>query len=341
MARRNRLAFTLVEMLVVIVIISMLVAMLMPAIGRSRERARQTQCINNQHEVSLAILQYENSLQRFPGYSNHFGSAPYSSSDTRRALGWPMVILQQIGRQDVWEQCRGLTTSSDLSGVTIRMAQYVCPSAGRTDTAALSYVANCGLPDLDWTTLPLKDLTYPNGQKFTVHTPDGPTTAVFHDRYHYRNTTDSGVDAPKISLSGIKDGASHTLMISENLQTNTWLSFEEYEVGMLFHWVDYGYKPKVGAQPANDYWRINGSRNDPNPTVDNDHARPASSHPGGVVVSYCDGRSQFLNEGIQYFTFQHLMTPDSMRAARINDTAHNPTDRPLLPDGADSQYVSE
>jgi prepilin-type processing-associated H-X9-DG protein len=41
---------------------------------------------------------------------------------------------------------------------------------------------------------------------------------------------------------------------------------------------------------------------------------PSSHHPGGVIVSFCDGHQQFLSDDTQYRVYQHLMTPDSSAA---------------------------
>jgi prepilin-type N-terminal cleavage/methylation domain-containing protein/prepilin-type processing-associated H-X9-DG protein len=73
---RHQSGFTLIELLVVIAIIAILAAILFPVFAQAREKARQTSCLSNEKQITLAIMMYMQDYDERSPVAEHDPAVP-------------------------------------------------------------------------------------------------------------------------------------------------------------------------------------------------------------------------------------------------------------------------
>ncbi|MBX3440267.1 MAG: DUF1559 domain-containing protein [Planctomycetaceae bacterium] len=315
----SRCGFTLIELLVAIGVIGILVALLLPAVQRSRESARRVDCQNRLKQIGLALHNYHSSFQLFPPGGVHLttkrpGTVPEGDELTDGRAPWTVLILPYVDEQPRYDRfnmestfstrydLRSQTPEPNLTEQYRPMPKYQCPTdLNSFNGATHSNYAACqggGTPEdaAEQTTGPVPRLFYDNGM-------------FFHN---------SG-----LSVGDITDGTTQTILVGETKYVGTPRSFES--TGAWWTWaaavrshdflaslfnisatVDPINFPQNGEYTEEDVIQNQGVFQGAN--HGGQQRVYGSWHPGGAMFLLADGSVRFLNENMNVQVYRSLGT---------------------------------
>jgi prepilin-type N-terminal cleavage/methylation domain-containing protein/prepilin-type processing-associated H-X9-DG protein len=116
MRKPTQQGFTLIELLVVIAIISILASMLLPALGRAKEKGVSIFCVNNLHQLGLAMIMYgDDNEERLPLSSANVQVAG-EGAWTNAPTPWTLPLASYYGNNTNVLRCPGFNSFYNHSG---------------------------------------------------------------------------------------------------------------------------------------------------------------------------------------------------------------------------------
>jgi len=315
-------AFTLIELLAVITILTFLISLLLPAVQAAREAARRSSCQNNLKQIALALTDYHTAHRTLPVGANSRKLS--SSSSVSFGISWWVKILPHLEQAAVYD-------AIDMKG--------------RHHGWALFHKKNARLVDgleFEWMYCPASPIPHLREiGKYELGMPSyvGISGATSHNNFpedrvsecctpKNRGEISSGgilASNQAISFHQITDGTSHTMLVAECSDYAFGAKRLKYRIdgGFPHGWITgtlaSGVAPKYNKHRNPPSWNvatvryklntrdyslagIDDNRGPNNPLV--------SPHPGGVNIAIADGSVHFFSDDMSIRNLKLLATRD-------------------------------
>ncbi len=313
---RSRRAFTLIEILVVIMIIGLLIALLLPAVQSSREAARRIQCANSLWQIGIALQHYSSAFGVFPPGWDQYILPGVEDTDNWHvpATSWTwgakvLVFLEQNALADHGGGFAGPFVGRPSATVaSTTLGVFLCPSSPRGGPISVT------LDDPSEEDTPFAFIFAPSNYVGSAGNKNPNYFPRSCGGIFFRNSA--------VTAASISDGMSSTLLVGErsrDLSEATWPGGFLGENCTAPSWpvrvCDYAGTSwalsYTGPEPAHPY-ASPPVPPDPRIQVPND-PQPGPSgyrslHPGGCNFLLCDGSVRFVKETVNPPIFAALAT---------------------------------
>lgn len=333
----NRKGFTIVELLVSIGIISMLMALLLPAVQQARESGRRNTCANNVRNLGLAMLAHAEAAKRFTcsGYVH-----ANSKEKTRPAPNWVVPLLPRVERSDIyqrWNRNASPTNVGNQALANTHIQVLCCPDdPSLTGGGDISYAVNAGIGfsarvgGIDNCILAATDgeidlngngVTCPPLNSNKDGSPDDRSMLTMLGMFFMESGGPTGTTRHHTPDS-VYDGLSNTFMMAENVRAGVdpleahtnWANNDPHRTSFYF---SSAVCAALSCSKGNvNYALANGGGEGINAslTMPEGSPWPSSFHAGdGVNMVFADGHLKFISQSIDGAVYAALFSPQGQK----------------------------